>query len=149
MINPRLAILVCFAALASCRPVPPPHLGESASRNGLDMQGLLLDHGRPVPNIRIRITSSHRPSHSMLTTTNAQGSFQIDSSGIGGTRDVLRIEATGEDYHAVGEVFTGEFKLTCEFDGNAVYVPDRRGRFWSGNDIEWKPGQSIKALKCR
>ncbi|MDZ5454522.1 hypothetical protein [Labrys sp. ZIDIC5] len=149
MIGPRFALFAICLALAACRPVPPLHLGASASRNGLDMTGLLLDHGKPVPNVRIRLTSSHRPSHSMLTTTDVRGRFNIDSSGLGGTRDILRIEASGEDYHAAGEVPTGEFKLTCEIDSNTAYVPDRESRFWSGNDIEWKPGQSIGKLNCR
>ncbi len=143
----RFALLATGLALAACRPVP--HLGASDSRHGLDMTGLLLDHGKPVPNVRIRLTSSHRPSHSMLTTTDARGRFNIDSSGLGGTRDILRIAANGEDYHAVGEVPTGELKLTCEIDSNTAYVPDRESRFWSGNDIEWKPGQSIGKLNCR
>ncbi|MBP0578563.1 hypothetical protein J8I29_04505 [Labrys sp. LIt4] len=63
--------------------------------------------------------------------------------------DVLRIEASGEDYHAVGLVPAGSAALTCQIDASGTYAPNRQERFWSGNDIEWKPGQPVKALNCR
>ncbi|MGJ4856424.1 hypothetical protein ACN6KF_002397 [Labrys sp. La1] len=149
MISLRLAILASCLVLSACRLTEAPVPGQAGALAGFGATGRLLDQGKPVPNIRIRATSSHLPSHSMLTTTDAQGRFRLDASGIGGNRDVLRIEASGEDYHAVGEISLTSLAFTCELESNALYASDKQGHFWSGNDIEWKPGQPIKALRCR
>ncbi|MEW9308754.1 hypothetical protein [Labrys neptuniae] len=61
----------------------------------------------------------------------------------------MRIEASGEDYNAVGLVGAGPAPLSCQIDARAAYTPDWQERFWSGNDIEWKPGRPVKALNCR
>lgn len=147
MIGPRLTLLATCLVLAACRSTGSPSLYLSASQIPLPGTGVLLDQGRPLPNIGIRVTSSQRPSHSMLATTDAQGRFRLDAAGSG--RDVLRIEASGEDYHAVGVVPAGPAAITCEADASATYAPDRQDHFWNGNDIEWKPGRPVRKLNCR
>ncbi|PRH84319.1 hypothetical protein C5L14_27655 [Labrys okinawensis] len=146
MIGPRFALLATCLALAACRPAGLSALDRSS------VTGVLLDEGRPVAGAQIRVTNSRLPSRSTLTSTDQRGRFSLSAGdAVSATpgADVLRIEANGEDYHAVGLVPAGSAALTCQIDASGTYAPNRQERFWSGNDIEWKPGQPVKALNCR
>ncbi|WP_448953095.1 carboxypeptidase-like regulatory domain-containing protein [Labrys neptuniae] len=141
MSAPRSVFLAACLVLTACHAALSP-ASDRAGRGGVT--AVLLDQGRAVAGAQIRLTSSLRPSQSTVTTTDAKGRFLLAPGD-----SVVRIEATGEDYHAVGEISPPSSAITCKVGSKAAYAAGRQGQFWSGNDIEWKPGRSITALNCR
>lgn len=139
--KPILALLAAFFALAACQtPSQSSQAAQADPPSPVGITGRLLESGRLLPQARLHVVSANRPERTITATTDAGGRFHLSPDDTGPASpggDILRIEVTGRDYRATGEVSPASLEVTCDL-----------GASTGGSEIQMNPATESRRMKC-